>query len=118
MNEIKNTYETEGSSYENFMARAFNDYDNSKPGMNCSNMKNLIDAENGSTILIDLLGSFTEQLSKVKKYMQTGIDKFIKRSNSDNKRDLFTDMKFKIDQAQSTTDLLDIIERVLVATNR
>ena len=115
---IKNTYESEGSSYENFMARAFNDYDNSKTGMHCSCMKNLIDAENGSTILIDQIGSFAEQLSKVKKYMQDAIDKFIKRSNSVDKRELFTDAKFKIDQAQSTTELLQIIERVLVATNR
>ena len=106
----------QGSYYENFMCRAFRTSDNSKPGMHGSAMQNLIDAENGETILIDFLGSYEEQLGKVKKYMHTALDKFLKMKLNPDSLDILTKLKAQVNPAKSTTELMQIVEKVMDVT--
>lgn len=106
----------QGSYYENFMCRAFRTSDNSKPGMHGSAMQNLIDAENGECILIDYLGSFDKQFSKVKKYIHSAFDKFLKMKLPPESIDILSSLKAQVDQSKSTIDLIQIIEKAMEVT--
>lgn len=105
----------QGSYYENFMCRAFRTSDNSKPGMHGSAMQNLIDAENGET-LVTQLGSFDKQFIKVKKYMNSAFDKFLKMKLPAESLKILVNLQPEVNQARSTADLIHIIERTMEVT--
>lgn len=105
----------QGSYYENFMCRAFRTSDNSKSGMHGSYMQNLIDAERGETLMKEL-GSFDKQLIKVKKHMNNAFDKYLKMKLPVETLEILQRKKSEVDTAESTSELLEIIERVMTLT--
>ena len=56
----------DGMTYEIFMHRAFKSSDNSKPGMHCSVIQNLVQIESGDTSFKKWHGSFDKQFEKTK----------------------------------------------------
>ena len=107
----------QGSYYEIFMQRAFNTNDRTKPGLSCSYMQNLINAEAGDTTMIQFLGSFEKQMIQVKKYIHKAMYKYLtmKGLPGDNKASL-SYLKQKIDHSTTTSELMDIINQSLELT--
>ena len=107
----------QGSRYEIFMHRAFNSDDRTKPGMSCSYMQNLINAEFGDNILKDLIGSYEDQMIQVKKYMHKSMDKYLKmRKITNDKRNSLDILKQRIDYASTSEELMCIIDQTLDLT--
>ena len=105
----------QGSYYENFMCRAYQTSDTTKTGMHGSAMQNLIDAENGQT-LVDWLGSFDKQLIKVKGYMQKALDKFLQMKLAPSTLETLEEMKRRVAIARSTSELMLVVERTMEMT--
>ena len=91
--------------------------DTSKPGMHCSIIQNLVRIEQGDTSFVKWHGSFDKQLEKVKYYMHKAMDKYLKMKNIPpdnlNKIEL---LNSKIDRANSTDDLLSIVDEAIDLT--
>jgi len=106
-----------GMSYEVFICRAFKNWDNSKNGAHLSNMRNLIDAENGESF-VSHLPSASKQLATVKKYMTKAIDKYLKSKLTDLEKESLSELKNRAENATSSNELLDIIEEGLNITDK
>jgi hypothetical protein len=106
-----------GSFYEIFMHRAFKTTDRTKPGMHGSAIQNLIEAENGESILIDFLGSFDKQFGQVKKYMHRAMDKYlsVKKLPSETIEALQI-LNASIDRAHSSDNLMKIVYETIDLT--
>ena len=107
----------DGMTYEIFMHRAFRSSDNSKPGMHCSIIQNLVRVEQGDNSFVKWHGSFDKQFEKVKYYMHKAMDKYLKMKNipPDNLNKIEM-LNSKIDRANSTDDLLTIIDETIELT--
>lgn len=103
------------TSYENFMTRAFNTDDRSKPGIDISYMSNLIDAEDGESP-VTYLPSFEKQLIKIKFYIDKAFDKLIERRRSEVKIRTLMYLKDKAKSTHTSKELLIIIEQALELT--
>ena len=98
-------------SYENFMKRALQTSDTSKPGIHMSNMENLMNAEDGNNF--SFLPSAEKQLENVKKHLNKAFTKFLKRNLPQEKKEKLQTLKDKIPFSYSSNDLLTIIEDAL-----
>lgn len=106
-----------GSTYEIFIHRANRKYDTSKPGAHGSIIQNLIRVENGDTSFVKWHGSFEKQFEKVQYYMHKAMDKYLKMKKIPvEDRARLEVLKNKIDQANSTDDLMAIIEITIELT--
>jgi hypothetical protein len=105
----------QGSNYEIFMHRAFRTSNRSKPGMDGSTMKNLIDAENGES-WVRHLGSFEKQLTQIKVYMNKAIDKYLEMKLPVENLVAISLMKSRLDQANSSAVLINIIDETIELT--
>ncbi len=101
----------DGMNYEIFMLRAFRNSDNSKPGMHCSIIQNLVQIESGDTTFIKWHGSFEKQLDQAKKYMLKAMEKYlkIKKIPTENLARIEI-LKSHIELAESSKELINIIE--------
>ncbi len=106
-----------GMSYEIFICRAFKDLDNRKNGAHLSNMRNLIDAENGESFVSHLPNAL-KQLATVKQYMTKAIDKYLKNKLTDLEKESLSELKNRTEKAGTSSELLDIIEEGLLITDR
>ncbi len=102
-------------SYEIFMCRAFKTSDRSKPGLDISYMKNLIDSENGESH-VSHLPSFIKQLESIKKHMDKALDKLIARRRTEVKQLPLYNLQIRTRNAKTSNDLLAIIEEALSLT--
>ena len=107
----------EGMSYEIFMKRAFQTNDTSKPGIHLSNMKNLIDAENGES-WVSHLPKANKQLEKVRGYMNKGFEKLIKTNKDLKVKSLLADLQVKTLQSGNAVELCGILRRALDVTKQ
>lgn len=107
----------DGTTYEIFMLRAFKSSDNSKSGMHCSIIQNLVQIESGDTSFIKWHGSFEKQLEKIKYYMHKAMDKYLKMKKIPSENlDRLDILNFKIDRAHSSEDLMSIIRETIELT--
>lgn len=107
----------DGMSYEIFMRRAFRSHDNSKKGMHCSIIQNLVRVEQGDNSFVRWHGSFTRQFEDAKKYMHSAMDKFLKMKLIPVENlERLTILKSKIDRSANSRDLLIIIEEATELT--
>jgi len=107
----------DGTTYEIFMLRAFKSSDNSKPGMHCSIIQNLVQIESGDTSFIKWHGSFEKQLEKIKYYMHKAMDKYLKMKKIPSENlDRLDILNLKIDRAHSSEDLMSIIRETIELT--
>lgn len=102
--------------YENFMCRAFKTYDRSKPGIDISYMRNLIDAENGES-WVKHLPSADKQFNKIKNYIDKAFNKLIKRRRTEDKKMPLLILQEKAQNSYTSTELLYIIEQALELTH-
>ncbi|GAB6122327.1 hypothetical protein [Dysgonomonas termitidis] len=102
--------------YEIFICRAFK-CNNSKNGAHLSNMKNLIDAENGK-LWVSHLPSASAQLITVKKYISNAIDEFLKKRLSNAERENLLKLKHIVELATSSSQLFQVIDEGLEITDR
>lgn len=107
----------QGMNYEIFICRAHNCWDNSKNGAHLSHMKNLIDAENGSS-WVSHLGSPKKQIIDVKKNMLKAFDKYLSMNFTDEEKEDLNKLKGYTQDASSSSILLDIIDIALKITER
>lgn len=85
--------------------------------MSCSYMQNLINAEFGDNILKDLIGSYEDQMIRVKKHMHKAMDKYLKmRKLTNDKRNSLDILKQRIDYASTSEELMGIIDQTLDLT--
>lgn len=106
-----------GTSYEDFMNRAYRNRDNFKKGRSKSVITNLILVENGDTSFVKWHGSHKEQLKNLKIYMNTAIDKFMKMKKIpiENKRRI-EEFRFYIDKEDTSDVLVGIINEIMKLT--
>ena len=106
-----------GSDYETFIHRANRKYDNSKPGTHGSTIENLILVEKGDTSFVRWHGSRAKQFEKAKNYIHKAMDKYLKMKNipPENLEKLET-LKYQIDSAYSSDDLMTIIRESIELT--
>lgn len=105
-----------GMSYENFICGAYKNWDNSINGANLSNMRNLIDAENGDAC-VSHLPKAERQLATVKQYIIKAFDKYLKFKFTDEKKVKLSQLRKQTELATSSLDLMEIIEEGLEVTN-
>ncbi|WP_159474865.1 hypothetical protein [Dyadobacter sp. 3J3] len=104
--------------YETFIRRAFkNVTSEGKNGEHGIQMANLIDIEEGKD-LSKLVSSNVKQLDKVKGYIAKAISKFLKMSLDKKEKFEFLSMKSDLEKATSSKDLIAIVARGLVITDR
>jgi hypothetical protein len=97
--------------YEIFMHRAFRNSDNSKPGMHCSIIQNLVQIESGDTTFIKWHGSFEKQLDQAKKYMLKAMEKYLKMKKIPTENLARIEiLKSHIELAETSKELINIIE--------
>lgn len=107
----------DGMTYEIFMHRAFKSSDNSKPGMHCSVIQNLVQIESGDTSFKKWHGSFDKQFEKTKVYMHKAMDKYLKMKKIPSENlDRLDFLNNQIDRAYSSDDLMDIIRETIELT--
>lgn len=105
-----------GSSYENFMHRAFNSYNSGKLEHSLSVMRNLIDAENGETC-VSHLPSAQKQLEKIKGYLHKAFDRLLETKKYQNDKIALLHLQNEIALSSSSDELMIIIEQALELTN-
>ncbi|MCF0058773.1 hypothetical protein [Dyadobacter sp. CY356] len=104
--------------YETFIRRAFkNVTSEGKNGEHGIQMTNLIDIEEGKD-LSKLASSNIKQLEKVKGFIAKAISKFLKMSLDKKEKFEFLSMKSDLEKAKSSKDLIAIVARGLVITDR
>ena len=104
-----------GINYEALVCRAHQS-DNSKAGAHSSNITNLLEMEDGRDL--SFLGSKEKLLQKLKKYLVTALDKFLKRKITSHEKNVLTDLKNKINVASSAKELIPIVETAENVTQR
>ena len=102
-----------GMIYEDFMRKAFKTEDNTKHGIHCSVMQNLIDVENNASSFVGSLGSPIEQLEQVKRHLNRAFDEILKRRMSSDIREDFELKQSIIEFAESSEDLMAIVNNGL-----
>lgn len=113
-----NSYQR-AAPYEIFMCRAFNNWDNSKPGFHMCYMQNLIKAEEGNSINTRYIGSHEKQLANVKKYMLKALLKYKQKKNLPPERlQVFDYLIKKLELSDASDKLLDIIKVTLEITQK
>jgi len=113
----ENAY-NDGYSYETFIRRAFkNVTSEGKNGEHAIQMTSLIDIEEGKD-LSKLASSNVKQLEKVKGYLAKAIGKFLKMKLDKKEKFEFLAMKTAVEKAQSSSDLIAVVERGLAITDR
>jgi hypothetical protein len=109
---------TQGTSYEIFIRRAHKLYERkSSVGAEAAYMKNLINTENGAD-LKRLVGTYEKQFAKVSGYMSKALDKYLKLKLNSEERNAVISSKEELEGAESSVDLMKIVEDVLDATRR
>ena len=106
---------TSAMRYENFMCRAFQTTDRRKPGIDISNMRNLIDAENGES-WVSHLPSADKQLVKIRSYIDKAFEKLIKRRRTEEKRIPLLILQGNARNSDTSNELLSIIQNALELT--
>lgn len=107
----------DGMAYEIFMHRAFKSSDNSRPGMHCSVIQNLVQIENGDTSFQKWHGSFEKQFEKTKVYMHKAMDRYLKMKKiPSDKLDRLYFLNSQIDKAYSSDDLMEIVRETIDLT--
>lgn len=87
-------------------------HNNSKHGMHCSIIQNLVAAENGDTTFIDWHGTFQKQMSDAKNFMKIAMKKYQQMEEiSIPNKNFLKDLSLLIDKANSISDLLAIIRQ-------
>jgi hypothetical protein len=104
------------SNYEILMCRAFNTMDRAKPGIDISYMRNLIDSQNGESCVAHL-PPFEKQLIKVKYYLDKAFDKLIGLRKYEVIKTPLMLLKEKVKDAETSNDLLKIIQQAIEITN-
>jgi hypothetical protein len=113
----ENAY-NDGYSYETFIRRAFkNVTSEGKNGEHSIQMETLIAIEEGAD-LSNLVSSNIKQLEKVKGYIAKAIGKFLKMKLDKKEKFEFLAMKADTEKATCSTDLIAVINRGIVITDR
>jgi len=101
-----------GMMYEVFIHRANKSYDTTKRGADKSVMQNLAMIESGDTSFQKFHGTFDKQLDKAKTYMHKAMDKYLKMEKIPTENlDKLKALKQDLEQAYSTSDLMDIVNK-------
>lgn len=112
---MKNNY-AQGSTYESFIGRAFNDSSRSKPGTHGTTFTNLVDSENGESN-VKHLGSTKKIMDNLKKYMHKAMDKFlVNKKLPESSRLAIEALKNQIDTSNYSDDLFEIIDKTIDLT--
>ncbi|MBC8004126.1 MAG: hypothetical protein H7X84_01520 [Verrucomicrobia bacterium] len=67
--------------YEMFMERAYGMYEPNVPGYHACIMRNLITAEKGKIVSIEIVTHFEKQLTEIKKDMEDALDSYLAKPN-------------------------------------
>ena len=102
--------------YEILIKRAYKSEVTSRNGGHLSNMRNLIDAENG--IKHYKHATADKQLEKVKGYLTKAVHKFRAMKMTDEEKASLTHIQQLIDNAYSSDELLSIVDNLLDLTDR
>jgi predicted outer membrane protein len=105
-----------GSSYENFMRRAFNSFNSDKQEFSLSTMRNLIDAENGEPC-VSHLPSAKKQLEKVKGHIYDAFDEMLSKKKYENQKSALKYLQSQANESNSSDELMKVIEQALELTN-
>lgn len=105
-----------GFPYEAYICRAFQMRRSLRNGADSSFMTNLIDAEKG--VKNYGLPSAQKQFETVKKYLVKATDKYLKRKLTEEEIMGLTTCKQQFENAYSSGDLLNVINKALELTQR
>jgi len=86
-----------------------------KTGMDGTKIKNLIVADNGES-WVRQLGSFEKQLTQIKVYMNKALDKYLDMKLPVENLVAISLMKSRINQANSSVALINIIDETIELT--
>jgi hypothetical protein len=106
----------EGYNYENLMHRAYQSSSTRNPGAHHAEFENLIRAEYGKSP-VKYLPSFEKQLEKIKKYLDTAFDKFLKMPKLADKHDEIKIQKDITIEANSSDILIEVIKNTIELTD-
>ena len=109
---MEQNYYEESYLYENFMCKAFDNFDNnSNPILHMSNLQKLIRIENGDETFKKYHGSYEKQMAKVKSNLQKAMQKCLpnKKYSIEQKEQLKIQAD-RIEIAKDTAALRNIID--------
>lgn len=103
--------------YELFMERANGQYERNIPGYHAYVMKNLMIAEKGKNISVEIVAQFEEQLIEIKKHMEDAIDKYMAKPKVTRQlKNALQDCKDQVVWAVSSDELMGIVYKVIDLT--
>ncbi len=114
---MKYTNYGEAFMYEVLIRRAHKCKRGARHGADVCYMKNLMDAEKGSSH-VRHLGSFQKQFLSVQGYLIKALDKFLSKKLSIEERARLTQLRNRTEKAFSSQQLLDVVNDGLDVTER
>lgn len=103
--------------YEMFMERAFGKYEPNIPGYHACMMKNLIVAEKGKIVSIEIVAHYEKQLTEIKKDMEEAFDSYMGKPNFPKELiDELKEYKNEVVWAVSSEELMGLVYRTIDLT--
>jgi uncharacterized membrane protein YgaE (UPF0421/DUF939 family) len=114
---MKNQFYYESIPYEIFVRRAFREPDLTAVGMNHTFFQNLMLKEENAEI-VRHLDTYEDQLKRVKKILLQAFKKFSKQKIDSTEKEILDSLKEKVKVAETSEQLLKIIEIAIQTTDR